>query len=79
MTRQPTGPEIRCTFKDCETKRLDLDSTSNNITYARAAGWHIWSGYTTAGRWADVVLCPTHAGNHKRETVGRPEWDEPLF
>jgi len=74
MAKLQVEPEMHCTFNGCPTGRL-----SDNHQQARAAGWHIWSGYTHGGAWEEVILCPQHAGNHKRETVGRPEWDEPLF
>lgn len=79
MTQRPTEKELCCTYPGCLASRLKLDDTNDTETYARAAGWHIWSGLTVSGQLQEVALCPGHAGNHKIEKAARPEWDEPLW
>lgn len=79
MTQRPTEKELSCTFPGCPASRLRLDSTTASEDYARAAGWHIWSGPTVSGQLREVALCPDHAGNTKMIKKERPEWDEPLW
>ena len=61
---QPSEPgDIVCSYPNCEASRPRLDTDD----YARAAGWHLWSGKTVTGVDKTVILCPIHAGNTKQD------------
>lgn len=55
-------------FAHCNSSVL-LEITEDR---ARAAGWHLWSGETMGGKWAEVRLCPKCAGRHSRPDAHLP-------
>lgn len=61
---------LKCRAPEC-AKTFGSDLTAWTAQRARAARWHVWSGYTLADRWEEMVLCPIHARGGG--TTGSPE------
>lgn len=65
--RKPEATDTGCSIARCTETTPERESDD----YARAKGWHIWGG---------VALCPTHAGNMKRQAPPvNLEGQDPLF
>jgi len=66
----------------CRSKTRDYGDEDVALAHARAAGWHIWSGYTHGGEFKIVRLCGTCVGAHRRALKPAPgpaEGDQPLL
>lgn len=51
----------------CGSEYVDLGDDHVTEVYARAKGWHIWTGTTQGGQAQTVVLCPQCADAGRRK------------
>lgn len=70
--------DLTCSAPNCEKTRPGHRDATIAQMYARASGWHAWTGKTLGGESTTVILCPAHA--HGMGQRNKPEpYDEPMF
>lgn len=71
-------PDLACCAPECTNRRPGHTDVTIAQMYARAAGWHAWTGDTLGGQRATVALCPTHARGGSVQHKPEP-YDTPMF
>lgn len=56
----------------CKSETRDYGDDDIAEERARAAGWHIWYGYTYGGAFQVVRLCAACVGSHRRRLPPAP-------
>jgi hypothetical protein len=60
-------------YSQCNGMLMDRGSAEDNAQYARAKGWHIWTGKTLAGKEHSVTLCARCVDSKRRNLTPAPE------
>lgn len=58
----------------CRSQVDDMGGFEETIAYARAKGWHFYSGGTQGGRYIDVRLCPLCVGTPRSHLPPAPDY-----